>query len=108
MSGIPMPFNKLAGASAPPVEAHQQPENAIRRPWASTRRWGFTLLVIATTATGVGIMFHSLAANSITTLAAVLVFLLSVPFRWLPTAFCYPLCVFIVHMRQLDPFPLQR
>jgi len=108
MSGIPMPFNKLAGASAPPVEAHQQPENAIRLPWASTRRWGFTLLVIATTATGVGIMFNILAANSITTLEAVLLFLFSITFGWITTAFWSALCGFILQMRQIDPFTLQR
>ena len=108
MSGIPMPFNKFTGASTTPIDAHQQPENIIRLPWASTRRWGFLLLVIATTATGVGIMFNILAANSITPLEAVLLFLFSITFGWITTAFWSALCGFILQMRQLDPFTLQR
>src|SRR5690554_684174 len=108
MSGIPMPFNKFTGASTAPIDVQQQPENTIQLPWASARRWGFLLLVIATTVTGVGIMFNILAANSITTLEAVLLFLFSITFGWITTAFWSALCGFILQMRQLDPFTLQR
>lgn len=107
MSGIPMPFNKLQ-RRALPIDARLQPDNSIRLPGESIRRPVFFTLVLATTIAGVSIMFNILAANNLTPLEAVLLFLFSITFGWITTAFWSALCGFILQMTQRDPLSLKK
>lgn len=107
MSGIPMRFSNLPRARDLPIDARSQPVNSVHIPGEAFRRFIFFGLVIATTATGVAIMFDILAANNLMPLEAVLLFLFSITFGWITISFWSAVCGFVLQMFRLDPLSLK-
>lgn len=104
MSGIPTPFNKRQPAR---LDVKQQAPNALRIPGQSARRLLFLVVVVATTMTGVGMMFKILAANNLVPLEMILLGLFSITFCWISVAFWSAACGFILQMLRRDPLTLK-
>lgn len=72
------------------------------------RRWGFALLVAASTALGAWTMFRILHAGGITPLELLIQALFTVTFGWIVVAFWSGLIGFVLALLTIDPLTLTR
>lgn len=77
-------------------------------PWRRSRRWGFALLVAASTALGAWIMFRILHAGGLTLLELLIQALFTVTFGWIVIAFWSGLIGFILALLKRDPLTLSK
>ena len=90
-----------------PADLSTIPDNAIRIPYRSLRRYLYVILSVLTAISGVYIMFDILRANDLTTLEAVILMLFGISFTWLALAFWSGLFGFILQMLRIDPLTLK-
>ena len=77
-------------------------------PWRRTRRWGFALLVAASTALGAWTMFRILHAGGFTPLELLIQVLFTITFGWIVIAFWSGLIGFILALLERDPLTLTK
>jgi len=115
MSGTQMTSNNSTPVSpdstpvqpAKPINRDLLPENQIRLPGESLRRWVYALLTVVTAVTGVYMMWDILSANGVTTLEAVILLLFAISFCWISTAFWSAVFGFVLLMMRRDPLTLK-
>ncbi len=115
MSGTQMTSNNSTPVSpdstpvqpAKPINRDLLPENHIRLPGESLRRWVYALLTVITAVTGVYMMWDILSANGVTTLEAVILLLFAISFCWISTAFWSAVFGFVLLMMRRDPLTLK-
>lgn len=115
MSGTQMTSNNSTPVSpdstpvqpAKPINRDLLPENHIRLPGESLRRWVYALLTVITAVTGVYMMWDILSANGVTTLEAVILLLFAISFCWISTAFWSAVFGFVLLMMRRDPLSLK-
>lgn len=97
----------MTEATRAPADFSRIPENAIKLPGQSFRRYLYTLLSVATAITGVYIMFDILRANNLTPLETVILVLFSITFCWISLAFWSGVFGFFLQMLRIDPLSLK-
>jgi len=90
-----------------PADLTLLPEDAVRIPAKSVRRYVYVILSMLTAISGIYIMFDILRANDLTTLEAVILVLFGISFTWLALAFWSGLFGFILQMLRIDPLTLK-
>jgi membrane glycosyltransferase len=108
MSGIQTLSNKSVYTPITPVDLSGQPQDAIRLPYKSARRWFFSSMSLITSVWGVYMMYEILRANELTALETIILILFAMSFSWLAISFWSGLIGFALQMLRIDPLSLKR
>lgn len=106
-NSTPVPSDPTPVQRAKPIDRNLLPENQIRLPGESLRRWVYALLTVITAVTGVYMMWDILSANGVTPLEAVILLLFAISFCWISTAFWSAVFGFVLLMMRRDPLSLK-
>ncbi|HSH47883.1 MAG TPA: glucans biosynthesis glucosyltransferase MdoH [Halomonas sp.] len=98
----------MSAAEPDPTSLPTAKPTAKPLPWRRTRRWGFALLVAASTALGAWTMFRILQAGGLTPLELLIQALFTVTFGWIVIAFWSGLIGFVLALLKIDPLTLTR
>lgn len=105
MSGIQTQYSKLLGV---PADLSRKPRDLVELPYKSARRWFFAGVSLATSASGVYMMYDILSANGLTALEIVILCLFSLSFAWLSISFWSGFIGFVLQLFRIDPLSLKR
>ena len=83
-------------------------KSAAQMPFKKTRAWLFAIAALFVSGYGISIMFEILNSNGMTILEYALLFLFSITFAWIVTAFCSGTIGFILQLFRIDPLTLKR
>lgn len=108
MSGIQTPSSKTVYTPITPVDLTGQPQDSIRLPYKSARRWFFSSMSLITSVWGVYMMYEILRANELTALETIILILFAMSFSWLAISFWSGLIGFTLQMLRIDPLSLKR
>jgi membrane glycosyltransferase len=108
MSGIQTPSSNSVYKPITPADLSGQPQDSIRLPYKSARRWFFSSMSLITSVWGVYMMFDILRANNLTALETIILILFAMSFSWLAISFWSGLIGFILQMLRIDPLSLTR